>query len=126
LSFARDTDTFCAKPNTGSVSFEVEDGVDGKRQHHAALLVTPIGGPGDEIPVRVHHASATVKPTERDQLSPWRTPAVNLADVTPACIVVALVPNPWAPTPHPLLAPPGLFEYSVSLHAAREKPQQKP
>ncbi len=122
LSFARDEDTFCALPKTGKVRFSIVDGIDGKRQTHAALSVTPMGGPGDEIPVRVYPKGSAVKPSERDQLSPWSSPAVALADVSPACVTVTLVPNPWAPTPHPLLAPPSYFKYSVTLEAANDAP----
>jgi serine/threonine-protein kinase len=115
LGFARDEDVFCAAPGSGRVSFELNEGVSGARPRDAVLQVTPIGGPGDEIPVRVHGALAAITPSERDQKSPWTSPAVDLAATTPACLVVTLVPNPWAPTPHPLLATPSYTQYSVTL-----------
>ena len=121
LGFARDEDVFCATPSSGVINFEVNDGVETQRQINAVLQVTPIGGPGDEIPVRIHDKGATVKPTERDQLSPWKSPPVDLANVTPACVLVTLVPNPWAPTPHPLIAPPSYYAYSVTLKAAQKE-----
>ena len=120
LSFARDEDVFCAAPSSGTVSFEISDGIETQRPISAVLQVTPMGGPGDEIPVRVHDKSANVKPTERDQLSPWRSPPVDLAHVAPACVLVTLVPNPWAPTPHPSIAPPSYYAYSVTLRAAQQ------
>lgn len=118
LSFARDEDVFCAAPGTGRVVFEVEDGIGGKRPHEGVLQVTPIGGPGDEIPVRVHDSAAKVTPSDRDQKSPWTSPVVDLATTSPACLMVTLVPNPWAPTPHPLTAAPSYTEYRVKLQSA--------
>jgi len=124
LSFARDEDVFCATPGAGNVVFEVEDGVTGARPREGVLQVTPKGGPGDEIPVRVHPAAAEVAPSDRDQKSPWTSPAVDLTTTTPACLVVTLVPNPWAPTPHPLIAVPGYADYRVTLKLAPPSPAQ--
>lgn len=118
LGFARDEDVFCAKTDAGSVVFEVADGIQGVRHYAAVLQVTPMGGPADEVPVRVHPSAAKVSVTERDQLSPWTSPAVTPAANTPACLHVTLVPNPWAPTPHPLVAPPSYAQYSVTLRPA--------
>ena len=124
LSFARDEDVFCAIPGAGSVVFEVEDEVTGARPREGVLQATPKGGPGDEIPVRVHAAAAEVAPSERDQKSPWTSLPVDLTNTTPACIVVTLVPNPWAPTPHPVIAAPSYAEYRVTLKAAPPAPVQ--
>ncbi len=128
LSFARDEDVFCAAAGTGKVVFEVDDGAAGKRPSEGVLQITPMGGPGDEIPVRVHDPTAKVATSERDQKSPWTSPPVDLATTSPACVLVTLVPNPWAPTPHPLTAPPGYTEYRVTLKAApqAESPPPKP
>ena len=118
LSFSRDEDVFCAAPRSGRVSFELNEGISGTRPRDGVLQVTPLGGPGDEIPVRVHGALAVVTPSERDQKSPWTSPVVDLGATAPACLVVTLVPNPWAPTPHPLLATPSYAQYTVTLKAA--------
>lgn len=118
LGFARDEDVFCAEPKRGNFMFVIEDGIGGKRPPEGVLQVTPIGGPGNEIPVRLHDAAAEVTLSERDQKSPWTSPAVDLAATSPACVVVTLVPNPWAPTPHPLTVPPSYTPYRVALKAA--------
>jgi len=122
LGFARDEDVFCAAPGSGPVVFELNEGISGTRPRDAVLQVTPLGGPGDEIPVRVHDTAALVTPSERDQKSPWTSPVVDLGATTPACLMVTLVPNPWAPTPHPLLATPSYTQYSVTLKAAPSTP----
>lgn len=124
LSFARDEDVFCATPGSGKVVFEVDDGVGAKRRREGVLQITSIGGPGHEMPVRVHDPAAQVTPSESDQKSPWTSPPVDLATTSPACLAVTLVPNPWEPTPHPLTAAPSYTEYRVALKAAPPAPSQ--
>jgi hypothetical protein len=91
------------------------------------VQATPIGGPGDEIPVRVHHRGSKVEASERDHVGKWSSPPVDTHDVDEACLVIELKPNPWAPTPHPLIAPASHHPYVLSLNeAAVPNPEAKP
>lgn len=121
IGWMKDVDVVCAaKGSTAPLHFIVEDAIDVARPDSAVLNVTPIGGPSDGIPVRVHRSDRTIDVSERDQLSPWKGPTVNdlKADL---CVKLELVPNPLAPRPHPLVAPAGTERYRVRL-AAGAKP----
>jgi hypothetical protein len=81
------------------------------------LQVTMRGGPDDGIPVRVHRAGAKVKASPRDAVGAWKSVAVKVDATVPPCVELALVPNPWGPTPAALVAPPGDEEYLVRVEA---------
>ena len=116
LAWMRDADTICASATSGKIQFAVEDSL---RARYSVLQVTPYGGPADQIPVRVHHASSKVKASPRDVKGAWKSPVVELGGVTEkACVSLRLVPNPWAPTPHPRVAPAGAEEYTVRVEPA--------
>jgi len=59
-----------------------------------------------------------VKASETDAVGSYQAADIPLSGDTPACLSLALVPNPWAPTPQPLVAPAGDEEYSVRAEAA--------
>lgn len=121
LGTMKDRDVVCAK-GASFGKFVITDAEGGKRPIHAALQVTPVGGPGDQIPVRVHGGRPGIATSERDQPSPWTTPAVDLS-MTP-CVILELVPNPWAPRPHPITPPASDHEWRVTLVPAEEPPAE--
>jgi len=114
IAWMHDVDVVCAAPGSGRLRFVVRDAVNHPRPEHAVLQVTPIGGPDDGIPVRVHGARETFQASPRDVKSPWKGPE-RPVDSTPGstCLKLELVPNPLAPTPHPRVAPAGDEEYVV-------------
>ncbi len=114
LAWMRDLDVLCAKPTAGEVVFVVEDAPERPRAPHAVLQVTPKSGSDSGIPVRVHR-SAPSKPSDRDVSGPHRTRPVTSTAEERACIELTLVPNPWAPTPLPLVAPAGKEHYVVRV-----------
>jgi eukaryotic-like serine/threonine-protein kinase len=117
LSWMRDIDVFCSTAS-GKVRLRVSDAPERARAHAAVLQVTPLAGDDSDVPVRVHHAGARgVEASSRDVLGSWQSTVMDPAAGRPACIQLALVPNPWAPTPHPLLAPAGDEPYWVEAVA---------
>jgi serine/threonine-protein kinase len=119
LAWARDIDVWCSSDPARQVIFLVTDSQQRPRARAAALQVTPLAGPEQEIPVRVHRAGhPDVTASERDVLGTWRSSPILPSPGKPACIQLVLVPNPWAPTPHPLVAPAGDETYTVELTAA--------
>ena len=113
LTWMRDIDVFCSA-EAQPVRFEVSDSP--ARAHAAVLQVTPLAGAELDVPVRLHRTAANeVKPSPRDHLGAWRSTPLDPAAGRPACIQLELVPNPWAPTPHPLVAPAGEEAYTVKL-----------
>ncbi len=121
LSTMKDRDMVCAKGN-GFGTFVLTDAEDGKRPIDSALRVTPIGGPNDKIPVRIHAGRPGIETTERDQPSPWTSPPVDLS--TSPCVLLELVPNPWAPRPHPITPPASDHEWQVELVATDAPPDK--
>jgi eukaryotic-like serine/threonine-protein kinase len=113
LAWMRDVDAICVE-GAGKVRFVVEDAPGTARPPHAVLEVTPKGGPSDGIPIRVHRQGATLPGKERDAVSPWTSPDVDASSGS-ACLVLQLVVNPWAPTPHPRVAPAGDEEYVIRV-----------
>jgi eukaryotic-like serine/threonine-protein kinase len=113
LSWMRDIDAVCVE-GSGKVQFVVEDAPGSARPPHAVLEVTPRGGPADGIPVRVHRQGASPPGKERDAISPWTSPEVDASSGN-VCLVLQLVVNPWAPTPHPRVAPASDEEYIVRV-----------
>jgi serine/threonine-protein kinase len=121
LAWTRDVDLVCAAAGPKRLRFVVEDGVDRPRDHHSVLEVTSRGGPETGVPVRVHRAGASVKPSGRDALGAWKGPWISLEGSEPPCIELTLTPNPWGPSP-PVLAPyPGPEEYLVRVEAEGER-----
>lgn len=117
LMWMRDIDVFCSRAE-GSVRFEVTDSP--TRNHAAVLQVTPLAGADVDVPVRLHRPRASeVQASPRDHLGPWQSTSMDPSAGRPACIQLSLVPNPWAPTPHPLVAPAGGELYTVKLEASK-------
>ncbi len=112
LNFMRDVDTVCATGN-GRARFIVDDARGGARPRHAVLLLTPLGGPRDKIPVRIHGGRTGFEVTERDQPSPYQGPITDLSEAP--CLRLELTPNPLAPTPHPIVAPASDHDWVVTL-----------
>ena len=112
LDFMRDTDVICAT-GSGPGRFVVADAEGGVRPIKAALLVTPLGGPQDKIPVRLHGGRRGFEPSERDQPGPLRGPVLDLSHGP--CIMLELTANPLAPLPHPIVAEATDHEWRVSL-----------
>jgi serine/threonine-protein kinase len=118
LAWMRDIDVFCSNAG-GKVRFRVTDAPEHARAHAAVLQVTPLAGDDSDVPVRVHHAGARdVTASARDVIGVWQSKVLDPAAGRPACIQLSLVPNPWAPTPHPLLAPAGEEPYWVEAVAS--------
>jgi eukaryotic-like serine/threonine-protein kinase len=110
VAWMRDVDTFCVA-ESGPVRFVVDDA---SRPDHAVLEATPAGGPADGIPVRIHRRGSRVTPSPRDVVAPWTSPVVDSSKAS-ACLRLALVANPWAPTPHPHVPPASDDEYVVRI-----------
>jgi len=118
LAWMRDIDVFCSSSDR-KVALRVTDSPERARAHAAVLQVTPLAGPDREVPVRVHHAGAhDVQASARDVIGVWQSTPMDPAAGAPACVQLSLVPNPWAPTPHPLVAPAGEEPYLVEAVAA--------
>jgi serine/threonine-protein kinase len=111
LAWMHDVDIACAEPGTGPLQLAVEDG--DPRPRGAVLEVTPIGGPGDGVPVRVHHLSAKGQVTERDARSPWTGPKIPAGQK--ACVSITLTRDIWSSPPMPRVAPAGDQEYIVRV-----------
>jgi serine/threonine-protein kinase len=117
LAWMRDIDVFCSS-SEGKVRFRVTDSTERPRAHAAVLQVTPLAGDDFEVPARVHKSGARdVQASVRDVIGVWQSTILDPSAGRPACIQLTLVPNPWAPTPHPLLAPAGEEPYSVEAVA---------
>ncbi len=117
LAWMRDVDVFCSL-SPGRVRFTVSDAPDRARAHAAVLQVVPLAGSDREVPVRVHRAGTRdVQPSPRDVVGSWRSTPMAPDSAQRPCVQLSLVPNPWAPTPHPLVAPAGEEPYWVELSA---------
>jgi len=118
LAWMRDVDVFCAS-SADKVRFRVTDSPERARAHAAVLQVVALAGEDFEVPVRVHRVGARdVPPSVRDVVGAWQSTIMDPAKGRPACIQLSLVPNPWAPTPHPLVAPAGEEPYWVEVSTA--------
>jgi serine/threonine-protein kinase len=115
LAWAKDIDLVCATAKRGRVRFVLEDAPDRPRSRYSVLEVTSRGGPDNGIPVRVHRAGQSVKPSPRDVVGVWRGPFIQVDEAAPPCIELTLTPNPWGPTPPAAVAIPGEEEYIVRL-----------
>jgi hypothetical protein len=110
LSWMRDTDVYCAEIGSNALRFVVEE--PGPRGRGAVLEVTPLGGPADGIPVRIHPSAANGTPSERDVRSPWAGPALKEGTF---CVSLTLSRDVWSSPPLPLVPPAGDQEYLVRL-----------
>jgi eukaryotic-like serine/threonine-protein kinase len=118
LAWMRDVDVFCST-SPQKVVLRVTDSTERPRAHAAVLQVLPLAGADLEVPVRVHRAGARdVQGSARDVIGVWQSTVMNPAEGPKACIQLSLVPNPWAPTPHPLIAPAGEEPYLVEVAPA--------
>jgi hypothetical protein len=111
LSWMRDIDTFCAKDWVPPIRFVVED--NSPRPRGAALEVTPLGGPTDGIPLRVHHTRAQGTVSQIDVKGPWKGPVITKLGT--ACLSVTLTRDTWSSPPLPILAPASDHEYIVRV-----------
>ena len=117
LAWMRDIDVFCSSSD-GKVRLRVTDSPERPRARAAVLQVVPLAGDDFEVPVRVHRSGARdVQPSPRDVIGDWQSTVLDPSAGRPACVQLSLVPNPWAPTPHPLLAPAGEEPYWVEAVA---------
>jgi len=117
LAWMRDVDVFCSSSEQ-KVSLRVTDSPDKPRAHAAVLQVLPLAGPDFEVPARVRQPRRDVQASTRDVVGVWQSTPMDPAAGRKACVQLSLVPNPWAPTPHPLLAPAGEEPYWVEVVAA--------
>jgi serine/threonine-protein kinase len=115
LAWARDVDLLCSAPGSKRVRFVVEDAIERPRARVSVLEVKPKSGPERDVPVRIHRAGATVPKSPRDASGAWRSAWIEAAPAVPPCIEISLSPNPWAPPPLALVAPPGNEEYLVRV-----------
>ncbi|MEB2343296.1 MAG: serine/threonine-protein kinase [Deltaproteobacteria bacterium] len=113
LAWMRDIDVVCLARGSGRARFVVSDA---PRTRAAVLRVTPRGGARDGIAVRVHGAGTDAGKSESDVSGEWSSPEVDTTPA-PACLELELVVNPWAPPPHPNVAPAGAEEYTVRVEA---------
>jgi len=117
LAWMRDIDVFCGGPET-KIRLRVTDSVERPRTRASVLQVVPLAGDDFEVPVRVHRSGVRdVQPSARDVIGEWQSTVLDPSAGRPACIQLSLVPNPWAPTPHPQLAPAGEEPYWVEAVA---------
>ncbi len=117
LAWMRDVDVVCATPGV-KARLKVTDSPERARARAAVLQVVPLAGVDLEVPVRVHRAgSRDVPASPRDVVGTWQSTELDPSAGRAACIQVTLVPNPWAPTPHPLVAPAGEEPYWVEVLA---------
>ena len=115
LAWMRDVDVLCATDGQ-KLRFSVSDAPEHARVRAAVLQVVPLAGDDFEIPVRVHHTgSRDVQVSPRDVLGKWQSTPMDPNAGRRPCIQLSLVPNPWAPTPHPLQAPAGEEPYWVEI-----------
>lgn len=117
LAWAKDVDLVCAKvrPGRERARFTVEDSPDRPRSRYSVLELTPRGGPDDGVPVRIHRAGASVRPSARDVVGTWRGSWIDVDPAAPPCLELTLAPNPWGPSPPAVTAIPGSEEYLVRL-----------
>lgn len=112
FAWTGDVDVVCAA-GEGLGRFVVSDAEGGARPLNAALLVTPLGGPRDKVPVRVHGGRDGFPVSERDVSGLWSGPWSELT--TRPCVQLELTPNPFAPTPHPIVPPISDHQWRVRL-----------
>jgi hypothetical protein len=118
LAWMRDLDVFCSSAEQ-KVRFRVSDAPAHARARAAVLQVMPLAGADLEVPARVHRVGTRdVEPSARDVVGTWQSTDMDPSAGRRPCIQLSLVPNPWAPTPHPLVAPAGEEPYTVELVGA--------
>jgi eukaryotic-like serine/threonine-protein kinase len=117
LAWMRDVDVYCSS-SEAKVRLSVNDSPERSRARASVLQVMPLAGDDFEVPVRVHRAGTRdVQASARDVIGQWQSTVLDPSAGRPACIQLTLAPNPWAPTPHPLVAPAGEEPYWVEVMA---------
>jgi hypothetical protein len=114
LAWMRDVDVVCASSGGGQGRLVVEED-DRHRPRGAALEVTPIGGPNDRIPVRVHPASAQGTVTERDLRGKWQGQPFDVGASEKRCVSLTLVRDVWSEPPLPKVPAASDQTYTVRL-----------
>jgi len=117
LAWARDVDLVCAGPGPKRVRFVLEDAPEHPRHHGSVLEVTPHGGPDNGVPVRVHRAGSSVKPSVSDAVGTWRGAWLKVDPASPPCVELTLTPDPFGPSPPAVVPLPGPEAYLVRLEA---------
>jgi serine/threonine-protein kinase len=115
LDWVRDVDYVCAEPGDGKVRFAVEDSPTLPRLRQAVLQVTPVGGPANGIPMRLHSRNAKLPADAKNDVAGAWTSEPAPRGLAEVCIKIELVPNPYAPLPQPVIAPSGDEEYTVRV-----------
>ncbi len=118
LAWTGDVDFVCAPATAKRVRFSVEDSPDHPRSRYSVLQVTSRGGTDNGVPVRVHHAGASVPASPRDTIGVWRGAWIGVDSAAPPCVELTLTPNPWGPQPPAVVAIPGSEEYLVRLEGS--------
>jgi serine/threonine-protein kinase len=118
LAWTGDVDLVCAPATARRVRFSLEDSPDHPRSRYSVLQVTSRGGPDNGVPVRVHHAGASVPASARDTIGIWRGAWIAVDPSAPPCVELTLTPNPWGPQPPAVVAIPGSEEYLVRLEGS--------
>jgi serine/threonine-protein kinase len=92
LAWTRDEDVFCVAAGTpGAIRWRVKDET---RDAGAVLEATPLRGPLEGAPVRIHTGMG--KPTATDVHSPWRSDKIAPEGDEPRCLRVRLTNDPWS------------------------------
>lgn len=121
FAWTGDVDVVCAR-GEGLGRFVVTDAEGGVRPLDSALRLTPLGGPEHKIPVRLHGGRGGIPENERDIPGPWFGPWTELS--ASPCVQLELTPNPFAPTPHPIVPPLSDHLWRVELETKPSSPDQ--
>ncbi len=116
IGWSHDEDVYCAAPSaSGALRWTVRDKV---RAGGGVLEATPMRGPEEGAPVRVHGAAGG-SATKTDVLSPWSSAPVRAQDGdAPRCLRLRLVVDPWTSERSSIVPSGGSEEYVVELEAA--------
>ncbi len=91
LAWTRDVDVFCVAPGTATLRWKARDT---PRDLGQVLEATPMAGPLEGAPVRVHTGPGKVSAT--DVQSPWHSKPIPPDADTPRCLRVRLTNDPRA------------------------------
>jgi serine/threonine-protein kinase len=108
LAWSRDVDVFCVPPGAPRLRWTVTDTA---RDLGQVLEATPMSGPLDGGPVRVHTGGGKVTPT--DVQSPWHSAALSPDGDTPRCLRVRLTNDPRAGTAAVVVPTGGPEAYTI-------------
>jgi serine/threonine-protein kinase len=100
LGWVRDVDVFCVAPGAGKIRWKVRDVV---RDLGVVLEATPMAGPLEGAPVRIHLHAPNPKPrsssdSTNDAQSPWLSAPIPVDGDTARCLRLRATTNPWAAT----------------------------